>query len=49
MVPPPSSNQQFEKIYEMLPISTNDELNIFKEALTDDNTIYDQTVSNCNN
>lgn len=43
------SNQQFEKIYEMLPISTNDELNIFKKALTEDNTIYDQTVSNYNN
>ncbi|CAH1720200.1 unnamed protein product [Aphis gossypii] len=39
------SNQQFEKIYEMLPISTNDELNIFKKALTEDNTIYDQTVN----
>jgi len=39
------SNQQFEKIYKLLLISTNDELNIFKGALTDDNILYDQIVS----
>ncbi|KAF0746829.1 putative leucine-rich repeat-containing protein, partial [Aphis craccivora] len=39
------SNQQFEKIYKLLLISTNDELNIFKGALTDDNILYDQIVN----
>lgn len=37
-------NNEFEKLYELFPISNEESLINLKEALTNDNTLYDKMV-----
>jgi len=42
-----SSHNEFEQIYETLPVSNEEYLNNLQQALTNKNTLYDKTVSIC--
>jgi len=42
-----SSSHEFEQIYETLPVSNEESLNNLQEALTNNNTLYNKTVSIC--
>ncbi|CAI6367171.1 unnamed protein product [Macrosiphum euphorbiae] len=39
-----SSSHEFEKIYETLPVSSEESLNILQNALTNNDTLYNKTV-----
>lgn len=40
-----SSSHEFEKMYETLPVSSEESLNILQNALTNNDTLYNKTVS----
>jgi len=42
-----SSSHEFEQIYETLPVSNEESLNNLHQALTNNSTLYDKTVSIC--
>jgi len=43
----PSSMLEFERIYETLPVTNEESLNLFQQALTNDRTLFNKTVSIC--
>jgi len=42
-----SSHNEFEQIYETLPVLKEESLNNLQQALTNNNTLFDKTVSIC--
>lgn len=42
-----SSMLEFESIYEMLPVTNEESLNLLQQALTNDHTLFNKTVSMC--
>lgn len=42
-----SSMLEFEPIYETLPVTNEESLNLLQQALTNDHTLFNKTVSIC--
>lgn len=42
-----SSMLEFEPIYEMLPVTNEESLNLLQQSLTNDHTLFNKTVSIC--